>query len=59
MPPISLISEMNYLLSSDINKTEIIPVLVSRNQFEKNNVIEFIVLFDMMILSKFVVKFEI
>lgn len=59
MPPISPISEMNYLLSSDINKTEIIPVLVSRNQFEKNNVIEFIVPFDMMILSKFVVKLEI
>ena len=49
----------NYLLSNDKNKTEIIPMFVSRNQFENNNIIEFTVQFDMMVLSKFVVKLEI
>jgi hypothetical protein len=34
-------------------------MFVSINQFENNNVIEFKVLFDIMILSKFVVKLEI
>lgn len=49
----------NYLLFNDINKKEIIPMFVSRNQFENNNVIEFTVPFDIMFLSKFVVKLEI
>ena len=49
----------NYLLFNDINKKEIIPMFASRNQFENNNVIEFTVPFDVMFLSKFVVKLEI
>jgi len=49
----------NYLLSNDINETELIPMFVRRNQFENTNIIEFTVPFDMMFLTKFVLKLEI
>ena len=49
----------NYILSCNIDERELIPMFVSRNQFENNNVIEFTAPFDIMIQRKFVVKLEI